>query len=62
MNLRDFIDSAREATALTPPRNKWGEHEMSIALNVKYTASEAARRIGCHKETVKRERQQWLFE
>lgn len=62
MNLRDFIDNTRATTTLTPPRNKWGEHEMSIALDMRYTAHEAARRIGCHAETVKRERQQWVFE
>lgn len=64
MSLRDFINDAR--TTATKPIHKrradWDEHEMSIALDMRYTAHEAARRIGCHAETVKRERQQWVFE
>ena len=64
MSLRDFIDDAR--TTATKPihkrRTDWNEQEMSIALDQRLTASEAAARLGCHTETVKRERQQWVFE
>lgn len=64
MNLRDFINDAR--TTATKPihkrRTDWNEAEHSIALDQRLTAPEAATKLGCHAETVKRERQQWVFE
>lgn len=63
MSLRDFIDSARATTTiLRRPRTDWDEQDYAVALDLRLTAHEAAQRIGVHAETVKRERQQWVFE
>lgn len=63
MSLRDYINDARATTTiLRRPRTDWDEQDYAVALDQRLTASEAAQRIGVHAETVKRERQQWVFE
>ncbi|WP_181272793.1 hypothetical protein [Brevibacterium oceani] len=62
--LREFINAAQAGRTKpeVKPRKQWDEHDMSIALDLRLTGVEAARRIGCTPQTVNNERREWQYE